>query len=64
MSPARKNPQTYIRMLAADVQLTEKWRKDAESDEEKEELDREYMFFHKLLDAARKLTKQHGEWRH
>ena len=31
---------------------------------EKEELDREYMFFQKLLDAARKLTKQHGEWRH
>jgi len=64
MSPARKNPQTYIRMLAADVELTEVWRKNAESEEEKEELDREYMFFHKLLDAARRLKKQHGEWRH
>jgi hypothetical protein len=64
MGTARKNPQAYLRMLAADVKLTEEWRKGAESQEEKDELDREFMFFHKLLDAARRLKKQHGEWRH
>ena len=64
MSPSRKNPQDYIRLLTADLALTEEWRKNAKSEEEREELDRQYVFFHKLREAAQKLAKQHGEWGH
>jgi hypothetical protein len=61
----RGNPQEYIRRLEGELELTDKWRKEiAQSPEEKEELEKEWMFFDKLLTAARRLAKQHGKWQH
>ena len=56
MRPSRSNPEKYIRMLEAELRLTDRWKKDAESNEEQEELDKEWMFFGKLLDAAKMLA--------
>lgn len=60
----RGNPREYIARLEGELELTDRWKKASESKEEKDELDKEWMFFHKLLEAAKRLSKQHGEWQH